>query len=155
MAPIVLSDSQNVVIFPKEQEVKLKKNRDFTFAGRVKAGRFDFFGKQFSFDYHNFKINLDNVDSLRLRVESDDPSEVDEFGNRKLVAVRSVVENITGDLLIDQFGNKSGLKDFPQYPIFNSKKDSYVYYDRPFIQEGVYTRDDFYFHLDPFTIDSL
>ena len=155
LAPIVLSDSQNVVIFPKEQEVKLKKNRDFTFAGRVKAGRFDFFGKQFSFDYHNFKINLDNVDSLRLRVESDDPSEVDEFGNRKLVAVRSVVENITGDLLIDQFGNKSGLKDFPQYPIFNSKKDSYVYYDRPFIQEGVYTRDDFYFHLDPFTIDSL
>jgi hypothetical protein len=155
LAPIVLSDSQNVVIFPAEQEIKVKKNREFHFAGRVKAGRFDFFGKQFSFDYHNFKVNLDNVDSLRLRVESPDPNDVDAFGNRKLVACRSVLENINGDLIIDSQGNKSGLHNYPEYPIFNSKKDSYVYYDKPFIQEGVYNRDEFYFHLDPYTIDSL
>lgn len=155
MAPIILSDSQNVVIFPANQEIHLQKNRDFTFAGRVKAGRFDFFGKQFSFDYQNFKINLDNVDSLRLKVESDEPSDVDQYGNRRLVAVRSVLENINGDLLIDYQGNKSGLHDYPQYPVFNSKKDSYVYYDKDWIQQGVYDRDRFYFHLDPFTIDSL
>lgn len=155
LAPIVLSDSQNVIIYPKDQEVKLKKNRDFTFAGRVKAGRFDFYGKQFAFDYQNFKINLDNVDSLRLKVESNDPAEQDELGRRKLVPVRSVLQNISGDLLIDFQGNKSGMHEYPQYPIFNSKKDSYVYYDRPWIQEGVYTKDKFYFHLDPFTIDSL
>ncbi|MBK6839450.1 MAG: hypothetical protein IPG90_15305 [Bacteroidetes bacterium] len=140
LAPIVLSDSQNVIIYPKDQEVKLKKNRDFTFAGRVKAGRFDFFGKQFAFDYQNFKINLDNVDSLRLKVESNDPAEQDELGRRKLVPVRSVLQNISGDLLIDFQGNKSGMHEYPQYPIFNSKKDSYVYYDRPWIQEGVYLR---------------
>lgn len=155
LAPIVLSDSQNVVIYPKDQEIKLKKNRDFTFAGRVKAGRFDFFGKQFSFDYQNFKINLDNVDSLRLKVESPNEQEVDDYGRRKLVPVRSVVQNISGDLLIDFQGNKSGMHDYPQYPIFNSKKDSYVYYDKPWIQDGVYESDKFYFHLDPFTIDSL
>ena len=155
LAPINLSDSQNVVIYPNEQEVKLQKNRNFSFAGRVKAGRFDFYGKQFSFDYQNFKINLDNVDSLRLKVESNDPSEVNDYGRRKLVPVRSVLENITGDLLIDFQGNKSGLHDYPKYPVFNSKKDSYVNYDRPFIQNGVYDRDRFFFHLDPFTIDSL
>ncbi len=155
LAPINLSDSQNVVIYPNDMEVKIQKNRNFTFGGRVKAGRFDFFGKQFSFDYQNFKINLDNVDSLRLKVESNDPTEVDDYGRRKLVPVRSVLENITGDLLIDFQGNKSGLHDYPKYPIFNSKKDSYVNYDKSFIQDGVYTRDRFYFHLDPFTIDSL
>jgi hypothetical protein len=155
LAPITLSDSQNVVIYPKDQEVKLLKNRDFTFSGRVHAGRFDFFGKVFTFDYQNFKINLENVDSLRLKVESEDPGEVDEYGNRKLVSVKSVLENITGDLSIDFQGNKSGLHDYPNYPIFNSKKDSYVTYDKPWIQEGVYSRDRFYFHLDPFTIDSL
>lgn len=155
LAPIVLSDSQNVVIFPKEQEIKLRKNRDFLFAGRVKAGRFEFYGKEFSFEYQKFKIVLDNVDSLRLKVESDDPGEVDMYGNRKLVYVRSVLEKINGDLLIDNMINKSGLKDYPEYPIFNSRKDAFVYYDRPYIQEGVYTRDKFYFHLDPFTIDSL
>ena len=155
LAPIVLSDSQNVVIYPANQEIKVQKNREFFFAGRVKAGRFDFFGKQFSFDYHNFKINLDNVDSLRLKVESPDPNDIDNYGNRRLVAVRSVLENVNGDLIIDNQGNKSGLHNYPEYPIFNSKKDSYVYYDKPYIQEGVYSRDDFYFHLDPYTIDSL
>ncbi len=152
---VVLSDSQNVVVFPKDQEIHLKKNREFTFAGHVKAGRFDFYGKEFLFDYQNFKIKLNNVDSLRLKVESDDPLEVDQNGNRKLVPVRSVLQNITGDLLIDFQGNKSGLHDYPNYPIFNSKKDSYVYYDKKYIQEGVYSKDRFYFHLDPFTIDSL
>jgi hypothetical protein len=155
VAPIVLSDSQNVVIYPTDQEIKIHKNRDFTFSGRVHAGRFDFYGKVFSFDYHNFKVNLDNVDSLRLKVESDNPAEVDEYGRRKLLAVRSVVENITGDLLIDFQGNKSGMHEYPNYPIFNSKKDSYVNYDKYYIQQGVYKRDSFYFHLDPFTIDSL
>lgn len=155
LAPIILSDSQNVVIFPQNQEIKLHKDRDFSFAGRVHAGRFDFYGKLFSFDYQNFKVNLENVDSLLLKVESENPSEQDDFGRRKLVSVRSVLENITGDLLIDFQGNKSGTHEYPNYPIFNSKKDSYVNYDKPFIQEGVYNRDKFYFHLDPFTIDSL
>lgn len=155
LAPIVLSDSQNVVIYAKDQEIKIHKDRDFSFAGRVHAGRFDFFGKIFSFDYQNFKINLDNVDSLLIKVESDNPNEMDQYGRRKLVPVRSVLENINGDLLIDFQGNKSGMHEYPNYPIFNSKKDSYVYYDKSFIQTGVYNRDKFYFHLDPFSIDSL
>ena len=155
LAPIILSDSQNVVIYPQNEEIKLHKDRDFSFAGRVHAGRFDFYGKLFSFDYLNFKVNLDNVDSLLLKVESNNPSEVDNYGRRKLVSVRSVLENITGDLLIDFQGNKSGMHEYPNYPIFNSKKDSYVNYDKSYIQQGVYNRNKFYFHLDPFTIDSL
>jgi hypothetical protein len=151
---IALSDSQNVFIFPQDQEIKLKKNRDFTFAGQVKAGRFDFFGKEFAFDYDRFKINLQNIDSLRLKVEKE-PLEYDVYGNPLLTNVRSVLENITGDLIIDSLNNKSGKKSYPQFPVFNSKKDSYVYYDKPFIQQGVYDRNNFYFHLDPFSIDSL
>ncbi|MEO0311342.1 MAG: hypothetical protein RIQ89_999, partial [Bacteroidota bacterium] len=152
--PINLSDSQNVVLFPKDQEIKMQKNRDFKFAGHVKAGRFDFFGKEFTFEYNNFKILLDNVDSLRLKVESPG-GEVDELGRKRLVTVKSVLQNVTGDLIIDWPGNKSGLKNYPRYPIFNSKKDSYVYYDKPSIQSGVYLKDNFHFHLDPFSIDSL
>src|ERR1035437_7621968 len=62
---IFMSDSQNVSIYPAEQKIILRKNRDFTFAGIIHAGRFDFFGKEFSFDYDKFIINLKNVDSLR------------------------------------------------------------------------------------------
>ena len=54
---IFLSDSQNVVIFPKNQELVLHKNRNFDFAGRIMAGRFEFFGKKFDFDYDRFKLN--------------------------------------------------------------------------------------------------
>ncbi|MCW3101870.1 MAG: hypothetical protein JWO09_310 [Bacteroidetes bacterium] len=149
---VYMSDSQSVVIYPKEQKIVLKKNRDFSFAGVVHAGRFDFFGKEFSFDYNKFIINLKNVDSLRLMVKSREP---DAYGEYPLVKVRTVVEHIDGDLEIDNPANKSGRKQFPQYPIFNSFKDSYAYYDKKYIQNGKYPKDKFYFHLEPFTIDSL
>ncbi|HVA99134.1 MAG TPA: hypothetical protein VNG53_09585, partial [Bacteroidia bacterium] len=152
VAGILLSDSQNVYIFPKDSEVVLKKNRNFTFAGIVHAGRFDFFGKVFSFEYNNFKINLTNVDSLRLKAESFDK---DAYGQRQLVPVKTVIQNINGELFIDNPSNKSGFRDFAKYPIFKSNKDAYVYYDKKSIQRGAYKKDKFYFHLKPFTIDSL
>ncbi|MCX6296121.1 MAG: hypothetical protein NTX97_08640, partial [Bacteroidetes bacterium] len=91
---IYMSDSQNVVIFPAEQKIILKKNRNFTFEGIVHAGRFDFFGKEFSFDYNKFKVDLKNVDSLRIMVVSKEP---DAYGEYPLVKVRTVIENINGD----------------------------------------------------------
>ncbi len=149
---IYMSDSQNVTIYPAEQKILLKKNRDFTFAGVVHAGRFDFFGKEFSFDYNKFIIDLKNVDSLRLTVKSREPNAYGEF---PLVKVKTVIEHINGNLEIDEPGNKSGLKQHPKYPVFNSFKDSYAYYNKKQIQNGKYPKDKFYFHLDPFTIDSL
>jgi hypothetical protein len=149
---IFLSDSQAVNIIPKNETVTIKKNRDFNFAGVVNAGRFQFFGKEFSFEYDKFKINLTNVDSLRIRVST---GEKDENGQFKMSFVKSVIEHINGDLLIDYFNNKSGVVNHPQYPIFNSRKDSYVYYDTKCMFKNVYKRDKVYFHLDPFTIDSL
>ncbi len=149
---IYMSDSQNVMIYPAEQKIILKKNRDFTFAGIVHAGRFDFFGKEFSFDYDKFKVELKNVDSLRIMVKSREP---DAYGEYPLVKVRTVIEEINGDLEIDNPANKSGRKPFPVYPIFNSFKESHAYYDKKSIQNGKYQRKNFYFQLDPFTIDSL
>jgi hypothetical protein len=113
---IYLSDSQNVVIYPKNQELVIHKNRNFDFAGRIMAGRFEFFGKKFDFDYDKFKVNLENVDSLRLRVTTD---EKDEFGKVQLKKVKTVIENVIGDLLIDHPVNKSGSRSLAQYPIFN------------------------------------
>ncbi len=147
---IQLSDSQNVVIYPSRGEIVMKKNRDFAFEGKVEAGKFDFYGKSFHFSYENFKVDLDNIDSLRIWVESRDKE-----GTPVLVRVRTVIEDITGDLLIDLPGNKSGRNYQAEYPIFNSRKVSYVYYNKPNIQQGVYRKDDFYFAIDPYSIDSL
>lgn len=149
---IFLSDSQNVYVYPKNETIILKKNRNFTFSGLVNAGRFEFFGKEFSFEYDKFKLNLTNIDSMRMFVRS---NEKNENGEYPLVRVRTVVENMNGELIIDNFNNKSGVQSYPHYPTFISKKPSFVYYDRKSIQKGVYSRDKFYFKLDPFTFDSL
>ncbi len=152
IARIFLSDSKNVYIYPKNQELIMKKNRDFTFSGRVHAGLFDFYGKEFSFEYDNFKVNLPNVDSLTFKVHK---REKDELGNYPLVKVKNSIEGLSGNLLIDLPNNKSGAKPSDEYPIFNSKTESYVYFDKKNILNGIYTKDKFYFHIDPFSLDSL
>ncbi len=149
---INLSDSQDVFIVPKEQELRLKKNRDMEFAGRVHAGKTDFFGKNFAFNYDSYLFTLEQIDSMRIKVES---GELDEQGKPKLIPLRSNLQNLSGTLYIDSMTNKSGRKNFPAYPYFVSKKEAYIYYDNPQVYNGVYNRDKFYFQIDPFTIDSL
>lgn len=148
---INVSDSQNVVFYPKNQEILLKKNRDFDFSGSVEAGFFTFYGDNFQFKYDSFKVALNNVDSLSIKVKSG----VDKWGRRVLANVENVIEDVTGDVVIDDPGNKSGVKSFPQFPVFESKKESYVYYDAKNIQSGKYIRDRFYFTVDAYQIDSL
>ncbi len=149
---VYLSDSQKVYIYPDNQELLLKKNRDFFFSGRVHAGLFDYFAKDCSFEYSRFKLNLPTVDSMSFMVHE---REKNEYGEYPLVRVKTVIRSLSGDLLIDHPNNKSGTHPYPEYPIFNSKGDAYVYYDGFRIQRGVYKRDKFFFHVYPFSISNL
>ena len=155
---VSLSDSQKVYIQPYGGKVSVKKNRDFDFSGRISAGkgRFVLYGKDFNFKYDDFKIDLNKIDSVQLAVPVI-PIQRDDYGNEKLVRIKTVIQAVTGDLRIDEPNNKSGLRkdSFPEYPIFKSFDDSYAYYDRPTTFGGVYNRDRFSFHLDTFEIDSL
>jgi hypothetical protein len=147
-----VSDSQNVILFPAKRHIVLHRNREASFAGSIRAGRFIFYGKQFDFDYSNFKIKMKNVDSLRLYANS---FTKDSTGKYPLVKVKSLIRHLSGELIIDKTTNKSGLKSLKQYPILISDTNTFVYYDTKNIQNGVYKRDNFYFKQDPFTIDSL
>jgi len=147
---ILLSDSQNVAIYPKNGEVNLRKNRNFNFGGVVRSGRFEFYGQEYAFDYDKFQLDLIAVDSCQLYVEDFSPD------SKALRRVKNVIEGIQGTLQIDNPFNKSGLQEgFSEYPILTSEKDSYVYYDNSNIQGGVYERDKVYFELEPFVLDSL
>jgi len=149
---INVSDSQEVLIYPARKEIILKKNRDFDFSGAIQAGRFDIMGSNFSFKYDEFKIDMPIVDSLRIYAET---GRNNRHGEPVIKPVKTLVNNIKGDLLIDMPNNKSGTKLADEYPKINSYEDSYVYYDKKSIQKGVYEKDHFYFHLEPFSIDSL
>ena len=150
---VLLSDSQQVWIAPANQELHLFRNRDMEFSGRIHAGRSDFYGKNFKFYYDGFQLDLGLVDSIRLKVESKD--EFDEYGRPKLIALKSTLQNVSGQLQIDSLDNKSSRKYYPGFPRFTSTREAYIYYDHTSLFNGVYKRDKFYFRMDPFTIDSL
>lgn len=149
---IFVSDSQNVAIVPTYNQIIMKRNRCFQFDGMVQAGLFTYFGKNFFFQYDTFKIVLRRVDSLRVKVIVGY-----DLTNRPILReVSNTIYDATGEILVDDPNNKSGLKNFAQYPIYRSYGYSNVYYDDPNIFGGVYQRNkNFYFRMNPFEIDSL
>ncbi len=149
---IFVSDSQNVVIYPENERIIMKKNRHFQFDGQLQAGLFTISGKNFFFNYDTFKIDLVRIDSLRIRYLT---GEYDNYGFPLTERAQNLLENMKGELYIDKPDNKSGRKSYAQYPIFISKESGYVYYDDKRIHDGIYTRDRFYFRLNPFTMDSI
>ena len=147
VAAFNFSDSQSVYVLPKEQQVKLTKNRMLEFGGKVSAGRFEFYGEKFTFNYTNFDVYFEVIDSMKMYFP-------DESGVR-LRPIKSVFRNIGGTLFIDKPNNKSGNIDYPEYPIFKSNRGGDILYDKPSIHGGQYIADRFKFTVDPFTIDSL
>lgn len=158
----VLSDTQIVNVYPMNELVTVKKNRDMVFSGRVIGGLFDFVTHNCRFDYDRFLVDMDVIDTLIMYVE-DTNGPMDMYGDYKLKRVRSEIEEISGTLYIDAPGNKSGLVNYPDYPIFEARKGGKVFYDKPEVLGGVYTRDRFYYavnqfrivNLDNFVIDSM
>lgn len=147
-----LSDSQKVTIFPYNQQIRIGRNRDMDFDGVVEAGLFTIFGHNFRFSYDTFKINLANIDSIRIAVEID---ELDSYGNPLIKAMDNLLELTNADLFIDEPDNKSGLKNLTQYPMVGVKKDSYIFYDNIPGLENVYPREDFYFRIFPFIYENI
>ena len=155
LSSLKLSEAQNVVVSPKNGYIKMSENRDFTFGGRVKAGNFEFNGKNFKFNYDDFLIELNAVDEMHIRAEVEGEKGVDGMPKTRLV--RNSIDGISGTIELDHPSNRSGWKSdfYTHYPVLNSEKPSYVYYDSQSIHQGAYHRNRFRYALDPFAIDSL
>ncbi len=149
---VFISRSQNVNIFPDQKCITLKRNRNFLFDGQVNAGNLSFFGRNFAFDYDNFSVLLQDIDSLSLNAWI---YGADREEQSRLAEVKNLIRTVTGVLEIDKADNKSGRVNNPEFPIFNSTEKSYVFYEKPEIHRGVYKSQDFYFELEPFRMDSL
>ncbi len=149
---ISICDHQNVVFFPRNKQITLKENRNFVFNGTINAGMLTLAGNGFKFLYDDFRIDMSNIDSLKMKVES---GENDYFGLPLLENVGNTISQLSGYLQIDEPDNKSGARTNPQYPIINSEVESYIYFDNVAIQGGAYHKDQFFFTLDPFEMDSI
>lgn len=149
---VVLSSTQNVQVYPKNNTIRMKKGLDFLFQGSIFAGYFEFYARECNFTYDEFKLNMTFIDSLAFKVPV---AGTQGTAREQTQRVKTIIPDISGELLIDHPTNKSSRRIYPRYPIFDSRNDSYVYYDNHFIQNGVYKRDSFYYHIWPFSIDSL
>ena len=148
---VILSDSQQVYIYPYDNSISFKKNRDFAFDGQVHMGLFDFYSRSNTFVYDSFMINMNYIDSLAFRVYSTDSLErIDS-----VIKVKNIIAKLNGKIYIDMPFNKSGLKQFPEYPIFVSDESSYVYFNEPYIQDSTLLAESFYYRIDPFQFDSI
>ena len=143
-----LSDSQHVVIYPRNGEIMVGKNRDIEFSGRINAGRFVAYVTNAKFLYKDFRVDLPQVDSMYFYVTMFDHPDEEHL-------VRTPLFNLVGNIQIDKPDNHCGLKKNKDYPIFTSEKDCYVYYDRNDIYNGTYKRDKFYFKIFPFTVKDM
>lgn len=152
---IQLSDSQNVFIEPDKGRITMQKDRSFVFSGLMRIGLFWFYVNDAHFDYKDFTIDAPDIKSLTFDVYSFDPNDLDARGVRNRRRVRTELTDLSGKIAIDNPLNKSGVKNYPRYPIFTCTSDAYAYYDSKDIQKGTYIRDRFFYKIDPFEIDSL
>ena len=150
---ISVSDSQNVNIEPRGRFIKLGRNRSIYFDGKVDVGMFTFMGRGMSFNYETYSIDLKEVDSASMRFQNDKKLTME--GKREREHVHSYLQVMTGRVHIDKPDNKSGQVKNPEYPIFESTKPSFVYYDGRDIYNGVYKRKNFYFEIPPFIFKNL
>lgn len=63
-----VSDSLNVILKPDSSVITILQNRDIKFDGKITAGNFEINGKDFTFKYDSFFINLNKIDSIRFYV---------------------------------------------------------------------------------------
>lgn len=113
---VAICDHQNVIFFPRKEKLILKANRNFIFDGVISAGMLNLFGNGFKFSYENFQIDMSNIDSLKMKVQS---GETDYFGQPILKDVKNTIAGLSGSLKIDAPDNKSGNANNPQYPSYN------------------------------------
>jgi len=144
---VILSRNKKVGAITYDRSVTIKENRNMEFDGKLRAGMADFHGRGMKFNYDKFEVEMAKADSLEFLIARD--STVYKAG--------SILEDITGVLSIDDITNRSGTKvdTFANFPIFDCKDPSFVYYDKKSKQDSVYTRDNFFFENKPFTMDSL
>jgi len=95
---------------------------------------------------------MDTIETMTFSVKHGQP---DLFGNYRLQAVGTAIEELTGIILIDSATNRSGKEWYQHFPVFESLKNSYVRYASSNIQNGVYLADKFYFTIYPFRLENL
>jgi hypothetical protein len=166
---VMFSDTQKVYIEPYDNKVNILKDRDINFNANLFSGRVILGAYNSTFRYQPFKVDIDSALFMEMYITTRviDPKtgfkspiplvDQDGYETKQLEPLQSRINNLKGILTIDDPNNKSGIKskEYPQLPSLTTTSKSFVYYDSKSIRLNAYPKSDFYFQIDPFTLDSL
>ncbi|WP_151089291.1 hypothetical protein [Hymenobacter baengnokdamensis] len=150
-------DSAAVFVQPDSGTVRMERNRNMKFGGRVKTSVYGFKGRDYQFDYDGYYIDMPRIDSLTIRNK-----------RKKATGKNTAAEEAPpGDFVLTNKGNyqsgrlylndpknRSGRKKLPKYPSFSSTSGAYVYFNKPDVLGGAYDTTT-YFDVPPFSFDSM
>ncbi|MFN0201048.1 MAG: hypothetical protein ACKVTZ_05980 [Bacteroidia bacterium] len=157
LQPFVLSDSQFVRSLPQDKVADVGENRQITYGGAMAAGKVNFYSNstdQMHFDYEGYSVLCKNIDSMRFVLVRNAP--LDYVFTPLQIALRgTVLEKVTGKIHIDNPDNKNSKKRSPAHAVFDSYSKSFIYWQKPGVQNAIYQKEKLFFELDPFVLDSL
>jgi hypothetical protein len=144
------NDTASVYIVPDSSIVRILDNRNIEFGGQIFASSLAFKGSQFKFDYDEFMIDMQQLDTIAL-ITSNRKASRGEVTNQVLTSRSG---KLTGKLYINKPDNKSGKEYYPDYPKFDAPVGAQVTFNRPDVLGGAYD-STVYFDMPPFKLDSL
>ena len=137
---------------PEDSTVTLLKGRNIEFDGMVHAGDFQYKGVAHQFDYGEFIVNMPQIDSIRLTVPLRDSTSAE--AGFETTTLQNELTETSGALHISERDNKSGVREYPKYPYFNSDSEAIVYFDKKEVLNGAYDKS-VKFIIPPFEVDSI
>lgn len=147
---VSLSDSMNVTLEPENGQLKLLKDKNMAFNGKLFTNNYTFNGRDFNFNYELYQVELTHIDSINFTVEVTDSL----TGKTEKKTLDNKLSYSSGTLFLNESDNKSGAVRNPKYPYFDASHGATVFFDKPDILNGAYDRR-IYFKIPPFDVDSM
>ncbi|MHC2991299.1 hypothetical protein OB13_06765, partial [Pontibacter sp. HJ8] len=144
------NDSTSIYVIPDSNIVHLLDNRNMEFSGKIYAGRLNFKGSQFKFNYKEFMIDMQKLDTVAFATKK--RSGLNKNENEQVMTSRS--GKMSGKLYINKPDNKSGKEYYPDYPKFDAPMGGQVAFSRPEVLAGAYD-STVYFDIPSYKLDSL
>ena len=142
-----LSDSLNVFMAPYDNIIRVNKDRNFGISGELKTGNFRFRGKDLSFNYGEFSVKLNKIDSITFIPQK-------ELFKKGRTEIGGDLKYESGVIYINKPDNKSGRQRLVEYPRLVVPTGVTAYFDHPYRANGVYNKKVF-FKVPNIDFDSL
>lgn len=142
-----LSDSLNVYMTPVDKVIKVNKDRNFVINGELKTGNFRFRGSDLAFNYSDFSVKLNKIDSITFVPQK-------ELARKGNTEIGGDLKYESGTIYINKPDNKSGRQRMPEFPRLVIPTGVVAYFDHSWRANGVYNKKIF-FKVPSIDFDSL